>query len=152
MPSFQIEVDEEVYSYLKSRIQEFGDTPNLVLRRELPINGRPGRRIVRRDARTPEPNAGLPQVPFGTLAALEQTLQVVHLVHTGGLSRSEATHVVASHHRVAPQTVLDKYTRQLGLTAGEFDQYLAEDELRGLKGLLKRKFDDYDAVIDRISG
>lgn len=34
-----IEIDDEVYEVLLGRVRDFGDTPNLVLRRELNING-----------------------------------------------------------------------------------------------------------------
>ena len=46
------------------------------------------------------------------------------------------------------QTVLDKYTRQLGLTAFQFDKLLEPARLDELRGLLKQKFPDHSAVID----
>jgi hypothetical protein len=57
---------------------------------------------------------------------------------------------VARHHKVAPQTVIDKYTRQLSLTAGDFDELLEQEVLADLQKILKSKFPSYSQLIDEI--
>jgi len=150
----QIEVDDDVMTYLKSKAEAFVDNPNSVLRRELlgqrtptptqaaPVKRRPS--VLYSDA----PN--FPLMISGTPQALRQILNVVYLVGKGTYTRPEATAVVAKALQVTPQTVLDKYCRQLGLTAFQFDQLLDEQQFTTLRTLLKKKFPEQHAVIDRI--
>jgi hypothetical protein len=56
---------------------------------------------------------------------------------------------VAKQHGVFPQTVIDKYCRQLGLKASEFDRLLEEESLVGLRNLLKAKFSNHSDVVDQ---
>ncbi len=144
-----IEVDDDVFAYLQSKAAPFIDTPNAVLRRELlkqpdTFRSRPA---------PAEPSAerdGLPDLPPGTPAALAQTLEVVWVTKSTGCSRSEANTFVAQRHRVAPQTVLDKYCRQLGLTADRFDAMLREAGYRELRGLLSEKFPRHQDAIAKV--
>jgi hypothetical protein len=51
---------------------------------------------------------------------------------------------------VTPQTIIDKYTRQLGLTASQFDRLLDRDQLPQLKSLLKERFRAHGDVVDQL--
>ena len=82
--------------------------------------------------------------------ALRQILEVAYLVSRHGESRTDATRAVAQSHRVAPQTVLDKYCRQLGLTASEFDRLLDDASLIELRRRLQKKFDQHSNLIDDV--
>jgi hypothetical protein len=140
MPTHKIEIDEEVFSYLQSKAEPFVDSPNMVLRRELlGING----------SSAPSSAQQIPQLPPGTPKALEEILQVVYFVRAEGYSRSEATRTVAHHHQVAKQTVIDKYTRQLGITASEFDGLLAVADPSELRAYLYTKFMEYESLIKK---
>jgi len=145
MNSYQIEVDEEVYSFLKDKAEPFLDTPNDVLRRVL--LGKP--RVSHHGESAPRTSeCNLPPIPGGTPMALEQILQVLYLIRNCNYSRGDATKSVANQHNVAPQTVLDKYCRQLNITAAEFDKFLDQPALHDLKNLLFRKFRLYSDLID----
>lgn len=72
------------------------------------------------------------------------------MTHFSGIPRSKATKNVAKMHGgIAPQTVLDKYCRQLNLKASEFDRLVAEPGLSGLKEILYAKFNGHREVIDK---
>ena len=96
--------------------------------------------------------AALPAFPNGAPTALRHILEVARLVKGGAYARTAATRFVAELHNVAPETVIDKYTRQLGLTAGEFDRLLEEADLAGLRKLLAAKFNDHSELVDQILG
>lgn len=144
MRMYQIEVDEEVYNYLKKRAEPFIDTPNSILREKLFEDQ--NKKNEQKRAAGASDNI-LPQMPPGTPKALEEILQVIYLVRNFKLSRSAATHKVAAMHRVAPQTVFDKYGRQLNLTAHQFDRLIEEQNLFELKKILKNKFSAHHEVI-----
>lgn len=136
MQKVNIEIDEEIFNFLQSQATPFVDTPNDVLRRLL-LESAP------KNNSAPKPailNQSLPILPRGTPKALEHTLQVVYLVKFAKMSRPRATHRVADIHGVAPQTIIDKYCRQLELTAYQFDKLLQENDLKSLKELLYKKF------------
>jgi hypothetical protein len=63
-------------------------------------------------------------------------------------ARTAATQYVAKQHRVFPQTVLDKYCRQLDLTASQFDRLLEQEKLSDLQQLLRSKFPEHAEVIN----
>lgn len=142
----EIAVDDQVMDRLKERAEPFVDTPNDVLRRLLV-----GRPTPERPTATPE-GEGRSDRPgasaFGVPRALEQILAVARRVRFGGLSRIDATHEVADANGVAFQTVLDKYTRQLGLEAAEFDSLLNQPALGDLTGLLLQRFPDQGQLIE----
>jgi len=141
MPMHRIEVDDQVFNHLQAKAEPFVDTPNTVLRRLLLRKTADGNPIPAEYVKPPYARPGTPK-------ALQETLQVIHGVRKAGLSRSEATHQVAAMHNVAFQTVIDKYTRQLGLTAYKFDGLLAQSDLQNLRTRLKEKFPRHHAVID----
>jgi negative regulator of replication initiation len=75
MRMHQIEVDDEVFSYLQRKAQPFLDTPNTVLRRELPL-----RQATRANGSTPLGAERTPDslsIPAGTPRALREILEVV---------------------------------------------------------------------------
>ena len=147
MRKITIEIDEEIFNLLQNMATPFVDTPNDVLRRLLlkspPINNYEASAVS-----AIRSGQSLPVLPGGTPKALEHTLQVAYLVRFGKMSRSRATHRIADIHGVAPQTIIDKYCRQLELTAYQFDQLLQEKELTSLKELLHKKFSSYYKVIN----
>lgn len=147
-----IEVDEELFRHLQQQAQPLVDTPNTVLRRLLLSGAAAKVREVPRHPATNsrlDPPKDLPSMPFGTPAALQQILWVTYLVRKNHRSRPEATSHVADVLRVAPQTVLDKYTRQLGFTAMRFDLLLREPSLAELRSILTSKFPGHDETIRR---
>lgn len=141
-----IEIDQEVFEFLKMQAEPFIDTPNDVLRRLLLNNKFPSQakqyNISQKSAHTPPP------VPAGTPKALNQILQVIYLAHHQNIYRPKATKMVADIYGVAPQTVIDKYCRQLNLTASEFDKLLSETGILTLKNKLHSKFNEYSTLID----
>lgn len=144
MKTHQIDVDDEVMGFLKAKADAFVDTPNSVLRRILLGEGpdsspRPAHRKAA--SLVPDVGRGLPK-------ALEQVLQVAHLTRYESFDRVAATHEVARHHGVAFQTVLDKYARQLDLTADAFDRLLGQEDLRELRDLLLKRFPRFRSRIE----
>ena len=145
-----IEVDDEVYSYLKEKAEAFVDTPNSVLRRDLLQDAiRPTEE--RNESRS---NGGhlLPAFPTGTPKVLQYVLEVVYLVRNYNRSRPSATGEVAATHQRKWPTVFDKYTRQLDLNALKFDRLLEQPDLRDLKVLLNKQFSDHHGVIREYLG
>jgi negative regulator of replication initiation len=145
MNMHQVEVDNEVFSFVKARAEPLVDTFNSALRRLLPLG-----------EITKVPRAGtplsVPSLPKGTPEALRQILEVVLLVGTSAHTRSQATKLVAERHGVFPQTVVDKYGRQLGLTAGQFDTLLDQQGLADLRTLLKSKFPTHAKLVNDLLG
>lgn len=147
----QVEVDNEVFAFVKAHAEPLEDTFNSALRRLLPLEDR-----KRQDSEAPNlkpsPKTGsaIPSYPTGTPQALQQILSVARLVCGGAYSRTGATQFVAKQLDVAPQTVLDKYCRQLQLTASEFDRLLEQDSLMDLGRILRSKFSHHSDVIDDV--
>ena len=63
------------------------------------------------------------------------------------MSRTQATNLAAQKRRVAPQTIIDKYCRQLNKHAYEIDRLLDPQNLGELQSLLEKKFDRHKDVI-----
>jgi hypothetical protein len=74
---------------------------------------------------------------------------VVHQVRTSGRTRADATNYVARKLGVKYPTIMDKYTRQLGLTTSQFDRLLEHDQLPQLQSLLKEHFRAHGDVVDK---
>jgi len=139
----RIEVDEEVYTFLRSNAEPFKDTPNSVLRRFLPL----GRGKV--ETQNDSVKKVFPNFPAGVPQALQQTLEVIRLVRgEEGLSRRAATNTVAAIRRIARSTVMDKYCRQLGKKAHEMDMLLMDSNIGNLKTLLVEQFPHHKEVIE----
>jgi len=146
MRKITIEIDEEIFNLLQEEATPFIDTPNDVLRRLLLKNDKSNNyssMILPRKT-----NDSLPALPGGTPRALEHTLQVAFLVKFGKMTRNAATHYLSKIHGVAPQTIIDKYCRQLDLTANKFDRLLEDGDLRNLKEILHKKFPAYHEIIN----
>lgn len=141
MKMFSIEIDEKVWRYLQKHAEPFIDTPNSVLSRLLlGTSTHPSKK----DRETEIPAVTVE----GTPKSLAQILEVIYEMEINGYSRTEATNRVAENRGTAPQTITDKYCRQLGQKAQEIDQLLAEPGYRQFKQLLKSKFRRHQQIID----
>jgi hypothetical protein len=138
MKMHTIQVDDLIMNFLKKNAEPFSDTPNSVLHKLLfdtrEIDAEASIKSSRTDARIPR--------------ALSQSLSVIQEVIKNGLTRPEATRVVAERNGTTTQTIIDKYCRQLGKTASEIDHLLQEPGLDGLKTILKMKFSKHEDTID----
>ena len=143
----QVQVDDEVYEYVKRHAVPLEDDFNSALKRLLNIGTI--QKSEKKSNNYINNVSKIRPIPPGTPQALVQILEVVQYVKNG-ISRKEATRLVAMKHNVAPQTVLDKYCRQLGLTASEFDKLLSDPKLIEIISKLKWKFNSFQDVIDDI--
>jgi hypothetical protein len=132
MQYHKIEVDERVWNYLKTKAEPFEDTPNSVLNRIL-------------FGQTPD--SSTPRIPQSAPKASAQILEVIYEVKRSGRTRHEATNIVAQRRRTAPQTVIDKYCRQLGKRAYEIDHLLADQNLTEFRTLLEKRFSNHRDLI-----
>lgn len=149
MHDHQVEVDDEVFSYVQQHAEPLVDNFNTTIKRllGLTVKGPGSQPSLSKGQPTPIPGLELPRE---TPQALRQILEVAYLVSKRGESRTDATRIVARTRHVAPQTVLDKYCRQLDLTAADFDRLLDEPQLTSLRTKLHRKFPEYSGVVDDI--
>ena len=136
----KILVDDEIMEYLKNNAEPFVDTPNMVLRKLL-LN------FSNQYNMGKDVESYIPSYPLGTPISLEQILSVIYLVHSDQFSRVQATKIVAHKHNVAVQTVMDKYSRQLGKNSQEIDGLLETNNLMVFKSLLTNKYPNYKKVI-----
>jgi len=146
MRYFKIEVDDKVWNYLKSQAEPFEDTPNSVLNRIL-------FGTVTQDSFTKklsESEGSEVNLPKWAPKALSQILEVIYEVRKFNRSRNEATNIVARRRGTAPQTVIDKYCRQLSKRAYEIDELLQEQDLEGFKSLLLTRFGRYQDIITSV--
>lgn len=134
-----IEIDDQVWDYLKQFAEPFVDTPNKVLRRLL--------LDAAEDSDTDEEPLAIMKIK-GVPKALSQILEVLYEIEVNNYSRTEATHRVAKKRGTAPQTVIDKYCRQLNKRAHEIDQMLSEPSYTEFKELLKEKFTAHHGIIE----
>ncbi len=146
MKTYEIKIDEEVYNFLKKYEKTFEDNPNSVLRKFLPLNNaKPNSNKIEKVQKDELPvfHSGVPQ-------GLSQILEVIYLVKKKGYSRTDATNKVASIRNTAPQTVIDKYCRQLdNKKAFEIDQLLYDNKLNDFKMILDKKFINHKDVINK---
>ena len=140
MKMHTIEIDENLWTYLQKHAEPFVDTPNSVLNR-----------ILFDTSKAPSPSKQEPEIPAvsiqGIPKSLAQILEVVYEMEINGYSRTEATKRVAHKRGTSPQTITDKYCRQIGKKAHEIDQLLSEPGYEGFKNILERKFDAHQQVI-----
>lgn len=141
MKMHSIEIDDGVWHYLQQRAEPFIDTPNSVLNRLL--CGEKGKK---------EETVSVFSIPSVTIQglpkSLAQILEVIYEMEVNGYGRTEATNRVAKQRGTAPQTVTDKYCRQLGRRAHEIDELLTEPGYSGFRDLLTNKYSDHRAIID----
>ena len=141
MKTYEITVDEDVWNFLKSHAIPLEDTPNSVLKKFL--LGYSGGLSAKKTSQ----HEDFPTFPVGVPKALAQILEVIYLVKKRGYTRTDATNKVADKRLKAPQTIIDKYCRQLNKKAFEIDRLLEDKNLDEFKSLLERKFFDHRAVI-----
>jgi len=138
---YSIEIDEKIWHLLQQHAEPFVDTPNSVLNR-----------LINSKEQKPEEVAPLFELPSvsveGLPKSLSQILEVVYEMQVNGYSRTEATNRVAKKRGTAPQTITDKYCRQLGKRAHEIDELLTEPEFSQFKDLLASKFANHRGIID----
>ena len=141
MQMHSIEVEESVWHYLQQHAEPFVDTPNTVLKRLLFAEADSQPRSA--------PVFTIPTVSIqGLPKSLSQILEVVYEMEVNGYSRTQATNRVAKKRGTAPQTITDKYCRQLGKKAHEIDALLDEPGYARFKDLLKTRFTDHQGIID----
>lgn len=143
MQYYKIEIDEKIWNFLKSEAEPFEDTPNSVLNRILFGGQLHIRHGINRNATICTP----PNFPDGVPKALAQILEVIYEVKKSGRNRREATNLVAQRRNTAPQTVIDKYCRQLGKRAYEIDRLLTDENIREFRALLEKKFVNHQELI-----
>lgn len=136
MQTHMIEIDEDVWNHLKQFAEPFVDTPNSVLRR-----------ILLTEQNLKEPSNSLIEIK-GIPKSLSQIFEVLYEIEVNGCSRIEATHRVAEKRGTAPQTIVDKYCRQLNQRAHEIDALFDEPGYPNFQALLKQKFDQHQYIID----
>lgn len=141
MKMYTIEIDENIWSYLQKHAEPFIDTPNSVLKRVLLGTSK---ETLKKEAVSKIPAVSIQ----GTPKSLAQILEVLYEMEINGYSRTEATNRVARKRGTAPQTITDKYCRQIGKKAHEIDQLLSEPGYENFKKLLKSKFDAHQQVIE----
>ena len=148
MVSHQIEIDDEVLSFLKAQAEPFVDTPNSVLRRLLLSNNRPTAQKTIHLSSVSSIGPAIPDWGLGVPQALQQALEVIYLVKKTYRPRKEATSDIAKKHQVDYQTVIDKYCRQLGLQAYQFDALLQQRGMTELRELLLKKYNGHSGLIN----
>jgi hypothetical protein len=142
MNKYSIEIEEDVWHHLQQHAEPFVDTPNSVLKRLLFSNEPP-------TEETTPAVLSIPSVSIqGLPKSLAQILEVVYEMEVNGYGRTQATNRVAKKRGTAPQTVTDKYCRQLGKRAYEIDELLTEPGYSGFKDLLTSKYSDHRAIIE----
>ena len=141
MTMYSIEIDEKIWHLLQQNAEPFVDTPNSVLNRLL---------VAKKEIREEEDALfSLPAVSIeGLPKSLSQILEVVYEMEVNGYTRTQATNRVAKKRGTAPQTITDKYCRQLGKRAHEIDDLLKEPKLNRFKDLLTSKFTAHRGIID----
>ena len=137
MGKHMIEIDEIIMKFLKEKAEPFVDSPNSVLHKLLF-----GTSVSNKEQQT-FPHSYTKNAP----KALSQILEVIEEVVKFDRSRPEATRIVADRNGTAPQTIIDKYCRQLGKTASEVDMLLREPGLEGFRAILINRFPSHSDVI-----
>jgi len=139
---YTIKVDENVWYHLQQNAEPFVDTPNSVLNRILFGESK-------KMETTPQSIFSIPSVKIhGLPISLAQILEVFYEIEVNGCSRIQATNRVAKKRGTAPQTITDKYCRQLGKKAIEIDELLTEPDYNSFKKLLKNKYTAQSDIID----
>ena len=73
---------------------------------------------------------------------------MIYEIKSSGRTRNEATNLVAQRRGTAPQTVIDKYCRQLNKRAYEIDRLLDDENLGEFRSLLAKRFFKHKDIID----
>ena len=136
-----IEIDEKIWAHLQQNAEPLVDSPNSVLNR-----------LLFGEEEKKEEKAAYFSIPTvniqGLPKSLEQILEVVYEIEVNGYSRTQATNRVANKRGTAPQTITDKYCRQLGKKAHDIDELMAEPGYAGFKELLTDKYYVHREIIE----
>lgn len=144
MEMHQVEVDDEVFQLVKKEAEPLVDTFNTAIRRLLALDATAQYSVKRYVAPQSHGNS---IISPGTPRALAQILEVAELVLRRNWTRTDATREIARRRNVKQQTVNDKFGRQIGLTAEQFDRLLGQPGLDDLRKVLNDKFPRYREVI-----
>ncbi|MGQ4810340.1 hypothetical protein NKDENANG_03797 [Candidatus Entotheonellaceae bacterium PAL068K] len=138
-----------LHRYFQRKAEPVLDTPNTVLRRELPL-----RQSIRASGSTPlgaEKTLDSPSLPPGTPMALREILEVVHQVRTSGCRRPDATNDVAGKFGVIPLGVYGYSTGDPSATSSclpaRLFQYLSIFRSNFSLCLLDRPFQQLEPMI-----
>lgn len=150
MQYHQVKVDNDVFEYVKKHAEPLVDDFNSALKKLLQIypTGELEAPLLVQEKKA---HYSIKEIPAGTPQALVQILKVAQLVFNGQ-ARNQATQSVAREHNVTPQTVIDKYTRQLKISASRFDWLLAQPDRIELRNLLKKIFPNFSSTVEEILG
>ncbi len=133
----KIEIDNEVMDILRKYAEPFIDSHNDVLRKLLGIENN-GKSYIK-----------CPAIPELIPKALVQILEVFYLIIAENFSRNRATNFVANKYSIFPQTVMDKYCRQLKMTTSKIDSLLLDNDIREIKSTIKSNFPKFSKDIDK---
>jgi negative regulator of replication initiation len=149
MQFHHVDVDDEVFAFVQQHAEPLVDDFNTTIKRLL---GLAGQSAKPKSSQLKQSSTAIPglSLPRDVPQSLRQIMEVAFLVYKQGESRTDATRMVAKRHRLAPQTVQDKYCRQLNLTAAKFDRLLDEVQLKTLREILHSKFFEHISLIDDV--
>ena len=137
MKFHEIRIDEDIMEYLRKHAVPYQEKePNDTLRRLFSLNGKPIQQTE-----------DLLRMPRRLPSALAQILEVYRLVRNG-TPRNDATTSIANQRNITTQSVIDKYTRQLGKRAYEIDMLMQPENKEEFKKILIEKFYLYKDAID----
>jgi hypothetical protein len=136
-----IQIDDKIWGHLQQNAEPLVDTPNSVLNRLLFGTSEKKDKAAACFSIPAVSIQGLPK-------SLSQILEVVYEIEVNGYSRIQATRRVAKKREMAPQTIADKYCRQLGKKAQEIDELMTEPGYKGFKDLLMEKYSDHSEIVD----
>jgi hypothetical protein len=149
---YRIEVDEDVYEFLKKHAEPFVDKDENSVLRKLLLGKKvvPAKKEV--EFRANGKNSGnSPDLPAGIPDGLGYILEIVYLLKKGITnSRIEATKMVAERHNIKYSTVAEKYAQQLDKSADDIDRMLDDIEYIELRNVLKARSPKYNGVIKNI--
>ncbi len=152
MKMYRIEVDEDVYKFLKKHAEAFVDKDENSVLRKLLL----GKKVLpaKKEAEfrvNGKYSGNFPDLPAGIPDGLGYILEMVYLLKKEITnSRIEAAKMVAERHNIKYSTVAEKYARQLDLSADDIDRMLDDIEYIELRNVLKAKFPKYNGVIKNI--
>ena len=138
MQMHTILIDDEVWNFLKKFAEPFEDTPNSVIRR-----------LLFKEDEEQEGHPSFSAIDIkGVPKALSQIFEVIYEIEINQQTRIEATRRVAERRGTAPQTVIDKYCRQLNKRAHEIDMLFDEPGYGEFQKVLIQKFINYQDIIE----
>jgi hypothetical protein len=137
MPKHWIEIDDSIFKYLQKNAEPLVDTPNSVLHK-----------LLFNENYDDESSSSQPISFAGLPVSLAQILEVVYEIERNGYSRPNATRLVADRRGTVPQTIMDKYCKQLGLRAKEVDLLLEEHGYGRFMKILNKNFPEFKEVIE----